>query len=226
MAAALEDRDIALRRFSEATQDRSYLRATERPYIHLLDGGIADNIGLRGPLDSVSSMDSGWSVLRLVNMNRIEKIVVIVVNAKTDPETTFDRKESAPSWKDVLMTVATVPMDNYSFDTIELLVESFKQWEKDYQARRACERQLQAKCPEAELPGGQLAKVDFYPIVVGFDSLTDPEEQKFFKNLPTTFNLSPDTIERLREVAARLLGESKGYQDLLRDLRRVEDTTG
>lgn len=216
---ALDDRDVAARRFNEAMQTRSYLDSTKRPYLHLLDGGIADNIGLRGPIEAILSLDGGWSILRMVNLNRIEKIVVIVVNAKTEPDTSFDQREDAPGWKDVLITVATVPMDNYSFETVELFAESSKQWQKDYQARKACERQLKARCPGAELPRDQLAKVDFYPIVVAFDSLQDSAERNFFKNLPTTFNLPAETIDRLRAAGARLVGESVGFRELVRELQ-------
>ena len=36
-------------------------------------------------------------------------------------------------------------------------------------------------------------------------------------NLPTTFALPPETIDRLRAVAGRLLRESPDYQQLLKD---------
>ncbi|MEI8190565.1 MAG: patatin-like phospholipase family protein [candidate division NC10 bacterium] len=220
---ALEDRDIAGRRFSRALETRSYLDAVNRPYIHLIDGGIADNIGLRGPLDAISSLDSAWSVLRMINREKVRRLVVIVVNAKTGPDTEWDRKEAAPGVKDVLSAVVDAPMANYSFETIELMQERFKQWTKDYQSRVDCQEILQASCPQATLPGGPLAKVDFYPIVIGFDSLSDPEESRFFKNLGTTFNLPAETIDRLREVAGRLLAQSPQFQRLLNDLRAAPD---
>jgi hypothetical protein len=69
----------------------------------------------------------------MINLEQVEKVLVIVVNAKTDPDSEMDQKESAPGWKEVLKSVATEPMDNYSFETIELLIESFKQWQKDYE---------------------------------------------------------------------------------------------
>jgi NTE family protein len=90
---------------------------------------------------------------------------------------------------------------------------------KDYQARRACERQLQARCPGTELPGGPLTKVDFYPIVVAFDSLPDPVERSFFKNLPTSFNLPAETVDRLRSAGARLVSEAAGFRDLVDELQ-------
>lgn len=80
-------------------------------FIHLIDGGVADNIGLRGPYHALATTDSPWSVLRMINLEQVEKVLVIVVNSKTDPDTTMDRKESAPGWQEVLVSVATDPMD-------------------------------------------------------------------------------------------------------------------
>ena len=53
---------------------------------------------------------------------------------------------------------------------------------------------------------------------MNFDALSDETERKFFKSLPTSFKLPPETVDRLRAVAARLLRQSENYQKLLRDL--------
>jgi NTE family protein len=219
IANALLDRDIAQRRFTGAQKTRSYQESKERPFIHLLDGGVADNIGLRGPYEAVSSVDSPWSVLRMINLDKVAKVVVIVVNAKSDPDTKIDRKKNAPGWKEVLMAVATDPMDNYSFETIELLVNSFEQWQKDYDSKKSCEKKLKKLCPEKEFDSGDLTKIDFYPVVIGFDMITDEVKRNYFKNLPTTFNLPSETIDRLRGIGSILLDESKNFKMLLQDLQ-------
>jgi len=211
---AMNDRDIAASRFARATQVRSYLDKDKRPFIHLMDGGVADNIGLREPMYSMFSTDSPWSVLRMVNMEQVKKIVVIIVNAKTEPNITLDQKESAPDLKDTLMTVANAPMDNYSFETIELLKKSVEQWQKDVDARKSCETEMKKSCPKAKLAGGHLYEIDFYPIVIGFDAIQDSDERSFFKNLPTSFSLPPDTVDKLRNIAGRLLEESIVFQEL------------
>ena len=66
-----------------------------------------------------------------------------------------------------------------------------------------------------ELLNDPLFKVDFYAAVIGFDMLEYEEERHFFKNLPTTFKLPPETIDRLRDVASRLLCKSKAFVDFL-----------
>ncbi len=43
----LEERKVSRRRFQQAVHATSYMDAEKRPYIHLLDGGLADNLGLR-----------------------------------------------------------------------------------------------------------------------------------------------------------------------------------
>jgi predicted acylesterase/phospholipase RssA len=213
----MEDKYVAPRRFNSALTLRSYQNRTNRPYIHLIDGGVADNIGLRGPYHALATTDSPWSVLRMKNLKQVEKILVIVVNSKTDPDSTIDQKESAPGWQQVLMSVATDPMDNYSFETIELLTESFKQWKKDYETDEFFKQTIKAIDPDHELLKDTKFKVDYYAAVIGFDMLEDEEEQHYFKNLPTTFKLPPETIDRLREVASKLLCESKKFNDFLRD---------
>jgi NTE family protein len=62
-----------------------------RDFLHLTDAGVADNIWLRGPLGVLTSVDSPWSVLRLANQKKIDRLVVIVVNAATDPMTRRDK---------------------------------------------------------------------------------------------------------------------------------------
>jgi len=212
---AMQDKYVAPRRFNSASTVRSYQNITQRPFIHLIDGGVADNIGLRGPYHALASTDSPWSVLRMINLEQVEKVLVIVVNSKTDPDTTMDQKESAPGWKDVLMSVATKPMDNYSFETVELLVESFKQWKKDYETVEFFHEIIKAIDPQHELLNDPMFKVDYYAAVIGFDMLEDEKERHFFKNLPTTFKLPPESIDRLRDVASRLLCKSKAFNDFL-----------
>jgi predicted acylesterase/phospholipase RssA len=82
---ALRDRVEDPDRANVAEARRSYYQSNpftpRRRYVHLIDGGVADNIGLRGVLDALQSTDSSYSLLRRINDEKIEKLVVILVNA-------------------------------------------------------------------------------------------------------------------------------------------------
>jgi hypothetical protein len=47
-------------------------RDPDRRYVHLLDGGLSDNLGLRGPFQAVTSIDNPWSILTSANMGRLD----------------------------------------------------------------------------------------------------------------------------------------------------------
>lgn len=216
---ALRDRDIARARFARASQVRSYRDGKERPYIHLLDGGIADNIGLREPMYSLWSTDCPWSLLRMINLKKVHKVAIIVVNAKNETASAIDKKESPPGLLETLNVVANAPMDNYSFETIDLLQKGLDQWARDDAARKSCEKAIRQSCPQAALPGAAPHEVKFYPVVIGLDAIPDEKERRDLKNLPTSFSLPRKDTDRLRAAAGKLLDEAEGFRRLRSDLK-------
>lgn len=200
VANAMDDQFVNPTRFRTAIELRSY-SDPERRFIQLMDGGLADNIGLRGPLRALSSNDPGFSVVRLMNRGRVKRVVVIDVDAEKGSPVTLDRTESQPTVVQVLNAVSSTPMANYSFDTLELLRQSISAWNKD-----------QAVSPEG------LRQITFYRVHVAFASLP-AVERKFFDDLPTSFSLTNAQIDALLAVGPRLLRESADFQKLVTDLR-------
>ena len=167
---ALVRKDNPLRRYVRAREHWSY-RDPGQKYVHLLDGGLADNIGLRGPYVALTSeSDSSWSVLQRINKEDVNRVVVITANAATKSRHTWDRTQAAPGLIDVLEFVATGPMDNYSFDTIQLITQFFEQMKKDWEAWEDCRNLLQQQCPAAKMHG-LLRPVDFHFVEISFDAL-------------------------------------------------------
>ena len=50
-------------------------------------------------------------------------LFIIVVNAATDPDVKRDSKAKVPGLVDTVTAAATVPMENYSFDTVAVAVQ-------------------------------------------------------------------------------------------------------
>jgi NTE family protein len=189
-----------------------------RPYIHLTDGGVADNIGLRGPLAAITSLNSPWSVLRMMNEGKVEKLVVVVVNAATNPATVRDQSAKVPGLVDTLTTAATVPLDNYSFDTLELLRATVNEFNEEARLVEGCRRLAARRGPQCALDIPAPRRVELFPVQVAFEYLGSAEERTWFKNLPTTFELPRETIDKLRAVARRLLNEDPEFQKLMKAL--------
>ncbi|MCG6876818.1 MAG: hypothetical protein LJE97_17150 [Betaproteobacteria bacterium] len=62
-----------------------------------------------------------------------------------------------------------------------------------------------------------MPKVTLEVVDVAFDAIRDPKERAYFMNLPTSFVLSPEQVDRLREVAGRLMRQSPDYTALVRE---------
>ncbi|MBU0593760.1 MAG: patatin-like phospholipase family protein [Gammaproteobacteria bacterium] len=196
------------RQIYKAAEVRSYLDSQARPYLHLLDGGITDNIGLRGMLDRVASHDGPRSLAHAMRLDRLHKAVLIIVNAETAPDLSLDRREEVPTVTQVFRAIKDIPINRYSFETTELLKANFENWARQMRGRNSGNQQ--ASQAEAEF--------DFYLVEVTFDAIKDPDERNFFRGIPTSYALPAETVDQLRALGPRLIGESEDYQRLLHDL--------
>jgi hypothetical protein len=67
-------------------------------------------------------------------------------------------------------------------------------------------------------PDGSSQQINFYTIHLSFDSIADDQERQFFENVPTSLSLPKETVDRIVEVAGRLLFDSDEFQRLIKDL--------
>jgi NTE family protein len=202
----------AVQRYREM---QAFQNSKDRPYIHLVDGGVADNLGVRGVLEFLDDLAVSSAFRGEVGFGDIRRIVLIVVNARSAPKTGWDRHESPPGFIGQLLQASGVPIERYSFETIELMKDraEIMKWRRELMVARA--RLAGATEAEAE---ASVPKITLYAIDVNFDAIPDPEERALFMNLPTSFVLPAEDIDRLREIAGRLLRQSTEYKSLISEL--------
>lgn len=208
----LEDQDVDQRQFHYVNNLRPYLDADRKKYIHLVDGGVADNLGLRTALDRVLLFGDFWSTLKAVGLENTHKVVMIVVNAETEVDDKWYLLDKLPGIGAMLQSYSSIAITRYNFETVMLLRESFDRWTKEVQDGRC------GAGPVSTGPGG-CGDIEFYLIEVKFDALKDEAERSYFKQLPTSFKLDPEVVDELRAAASRILNDSTEYQRLLHDLK-------
>ena len=177
-----------------ARELRSYANAAERPYVHLFDGGIAENLGLRTLIEALDTVAAALPSIAPGITGGPREIVAIVVNAHKDPSRDWDRSPEPPGKSDLVDQMGSIPVDRYSFEAIEAARDQLARWEKAAPGRRA------------------------HLVEVSFEGIADPTERRWFYDLPTSFKLEAEQVDRLREVAGRLLRESPEFQQVLADL--------
>ncbi|MGC9968016.1 MAG: patatin-like phospholipase family protein [Syntrophobacteraceae bacterium] len=218
MPKVLEDamrppRDVSSRRFDLANNMMPFLDSEKKPFIHLVDGGVADNLGLRAALERVTIVGSPWTTLQYVGLQNARKIVFVVVNAETESDPKWDRIEKVPTFGAMLSSYSSIAIARYNVETVALLQESFPRWADEIRRGR-CGSGAVSKEP------GSCGDIEFYLVQVRFDALDDEAERTHLKQLPTSFVLKPEEVDELRGAARRILAESKEFQRLLLDLRQ------
>ena len=204
----------AVQRYREM---QDFQNSKDRPYIHLVDGGVADNLGVRPVLETLEELGVSTAFRDALGFGGIRRIVLMVVNARSAPRTDWDQRETPPGTVVQLLQASSVPIDRYSFETIETMKDRQEifSWRRELliaRARLAGATEAQA---EASVP---LPKLSIHTLDVSFDAIPDPKERAYLMNLPTSFVLPAEDVDRLREAAGQLLRQSQDFQSVLRDL--------
>jgi len=169
-----------------------------RPYVHLFDGGLAENLGLSEVIMAFELLKVESNEAVLPALRRARKVVVISVNALRFADVDWDRSPAPPGTGTLGDQMWSIPVDRISLDAVEQVRDKLAAWQADAAA------------------GGP--KRQAYMAAVTFDSLKDPAERQYFRQVKTSLTLPKDQVDRLREVGGRLLREAPAFKRLVVDL--------
>ncbi|WP_213955916.1 patatin-like phospholipase family protein [Variovorax sp. dw_954] len=198
---------------------RNYQDSANRPYIHVVDGGVSDNLGLRGVVEALEEVEASPAFEREIDFRSLRRIVVVVVNSRSAPVTDWDKSATPPGPIAQILQSSSVPIDHFSYESVELLKDIAQRWADRRRLEIAENRLSGMSVSEAQAAAPNLV-VD--AIDVSFDAIEDPTERAYFMNLPTTFFLDNEAIDRLRALGGRLLRESPGYISLRQQLHLTD----
>jgi NTE family protein len=168
-------------------------------YIHLVDGGVSDNVGMRGVLDVLSTFEALHAAGLQTPYDHVRNIFILVVNSLATPPNDWGLHENPPAVFDALIKAAGTPIDRYSYDTVETL--------RDIQARWTALRQVRDAIkpyPELSAKLGAVMRapdINIRVVEVSFSALPDKAERDYLNTLPTSFVLDDEAVDRLRVAA-------------------------
>jgi NTE family protein len=170
---------------------------------------------VRGVLEALEELEASAAFRGEVGFGVVQRIVLLVVNAHSSPRTDWDRRESPPGSVGQLLQASGVPIDRYSFETVETMKDraEIHKWRRDLLVAQA--RLAGATLEEAE---ARVPNIALHVLDVCFDAVSDLKVRAYFFNLPTSFVLRAEDIDRLREVAGRLLRQSAEYETIVHEL--------
>ena len=177
---------------------KSYFKTDKRDYAHLVDGGITDNLGLRAIYEVMEIAGGPAAILQKRGRPTPQRVVIISVNASTDPEPEMDASNEQPSLMETVNAMSDVQLHRYNAATLQLMKESVTRWAKELSTPK-----------KPVMP---------YLVETSFRDIQQPERRRFFNQVPTSFALSEEQVDRLIAAGREILREDPEFQRLLADL--------
>jgi NTE family protein len=188
-----------------------------------VDGGVADNVGMRSVLDVLELMEALQSVGYTTPLDHIRNIIVFVVNSLSIPKVSWDKSESAPGTLQIMVKAAGVPIDHYSYESTELLRDMQAKWRAMRLVRKSSA--FAAEKDKTVTAALHTPEATIYAIDVSFSQLKDNDERAYLNELPTSFHLEPEQVDRLRAAAGKIILQSPDFRRLIEDQGgRIEST--
>lgn len=171
-----------------------YYEKKERPsWHHLADGGVADNSGARAIWAELRRTDG--FLRKLIESGRVERLVVVSVNAEAELDMGFAEREHHPALLRVARAAPPIVVNEHGWEMIRLLHD-------DPEIRRLLERsRVAATFAEVDLP-----------------SVADAAKRERLVRLPTSFYLEPDAVSGLIEAGRTVLRRTPAWQKLLQEI--------
>ncbi|WP_260294887.1 patatin-like phospholipase family protein [Sedimenticola hydrogenitrophicus] len=192
------------RRYRLARTWSRYLNRPEHPYVHLLDGGLADNLGLRAMLDQIIIHDGLDDTLKHDMLAQARRIVLIEIDAAARLPSEWEKKPDHPPQTVILDAASTTPLSNYNFETKAYLHSQLEPWLRQNGAAPCRD---QARC-----------QPELYIIEINLDDSSEQLDGQPLSTIPTDFNLPEQAAERLIEAGNQLLRQHPEFSRLLKDL--------
>ncbi len=202
---SLQSDSILQRRYQVARALERYYDPKRMPLVRLVDGGVTDNLGIRGSM--ISPVAHYGHALEMrgafspADIKKIRRVLVIVANAQTYHDYPWSEHAEEPGIIDTLDAAFSASIGILNTETIGLAKHAFDMWANYINAARTAEQRV---------------KVHF--VTLTFNQIRDPERREYFNMIPTTLALERKDVDAIRKLAGQLLDESAHFQAFLRDV--------
>jgi NTE family protein len=184
--------------------DLVYEDKVAHKYAQFVDGGITDNLGLRSMLDTVELVGGAKEYLQTLGIPPPRRIAVISVNAAADTPQGIGASNEQPGLEATLNAVTNIQLHRYNVATLEQTQQSLDRWTR-----------------ELSTP---TRPVTSYFIRLSFEDVPDAPLRRFLNDVPTTFSLDGEQVDRLIATGRELLRNNPEFKRLLASLQATSAT--
>lgn len=200
------------REYELARQARLYLDPERTQYVHLMDGGIADNMAMRTMINAVIAFADRSAEVRATGQQRIRRVLLISVDGQGSADTSWPLSRTVTSLGQIFQAVSGTQIDSYNFETLTLVQEKLQ----DMKLALA-----KLRCEEAPtLDGHPCDDVETYFLHLSLAGIEDLALRDSLQRIPTGLTIPDEAVDQLVAAGESFIRNSPVLEEFRRDLRR------
>jgi predicted acylesterase/phospholipase RssA len=185
-------------------------------YMYLLDGGVADNLGVTAFIESFRT----GAVRRLIEQERLKRLAIVIVDAATDPPEELEGKAASPGILTVGERSASTAIHAHSAvltATIRFALLEAQPLAREVQ--RQCREMIGERCPDLSLDDWRpVREIEGYVVDVDFYKVSDGALREDLLEMITSFFLPVHDVQKLIDAGRRVVREHPEIRRLAEDL--------
>ncbi len=208
--------ELSRRALLARTADR-YLDPERTRYVHLMDGGIADNLALRAAINGVIALDENSDAFRRVAMTT-RRVLVLSVDGQSAADPALPKQRVVTGLGQIFGAVSGTQIDAYNFETLILA---------NNEVIRLVEKLRRVRCAQARtIEGHDCADVRGALVHISLASIPDPQQRRRLQAIPTGLTIPDVDVDLLVGAGETLVRQNDKIRSLISDLdSRTPDAT-
>lgn len=175
-----------------------YQDKQQRPFIHLVDGGITDNLGLMALYEMVEIGGGIKPFVTRIAGKPTPQLVIISVNASVKPAYAIEATNEIPTIDNTVSAVTDIQLHRYNAATIAVMKQALTRWSQEL--------------------SDFWQPVEPYFIEVSFDGVQQEQQRLLLNQIPTGLALTPAQADALILAGRELLQKHPEFQRLMQQL--------
>lgn len=194
---AMEDSDPFSRQARLATLAERYFDTERVRYVHLLDGGVADNLSMRGALNTLFLLGLSPRVIEALDLDQVRRIVVIAVDGQSGLDEQWAQQRSVSGIGQIISLVSGTQIDQYNFETLQVARAQLEIMAEAIRAYRCAQGPV--------VYGHPCDDVQAHLLHINLNQIPDEGVREYLQRIPTGLTLRNEAIDFLVQYGRELI---------------------
>jgi len=166
-----------------------YLDPTRTSYLHLVDGGVADNLALRVSGGMMENLAQSPTAITARGADRIRRVLLLSIDGEGAQDTTVAQRKSVGGLFSLFGMVSGGQIDRYNFETLYAVTAELRDSGQSLRTARCARGPM--------IDGAPCGDVQAELIHISLASIPDGPEKAELLAIPTGLTLQPHDVDLL-----------------------------